>query len=92
VVHTCNPTYSGGRDQEDHGSKPARAKEFARHYLEKKAITQKGWRYVSSNTKIFVNITQYSVTTGRNSDNITDPNFLVSKFVMCALSNLSFIW
>jgi hypothetical protein len=21
VAHTCNPRYSGGRDQEDHGSK-----------------------------------------------------------------------
>jgi hypothetical protein len=26
VAHTCNPSYSGGRDQEDHGSKPAQAK------------------------------------------------------------------
>jgi hypothetical protein len=23
VAHTCNPGYSGGRDQEDHSSKPA---------------------------------------------------------------------
>jgi hypothetical protein len=23
VAHTCNPSYSGSRDQEDHGSKPA---------------------------------------------------------------------
>jgi hypothetical protein len=23
VAHTCNPSYSGGRDQEDHGSEPA---------------------------------------------------------------------
>jgi hypothetical protein len=23
VTHTCNPTYSGGRDQEAHNSKPA---------------------------------------------------------------------
>jgi hypothetical protein len=22
VAHTCNPSYSGGRDQEDRGSKP----------------------------------------------------------------------
>jgi hypothetical protein len=22
VAHTCNPSYSGGRDQEDHGWKP----------------------------------------------------------------------
>jgi hypothetical protein len=25
VAHFCNPSYSGGRDQEDHGSKPAHA-------------------------------------------------------------------
>jgi hypothetical protein len=25
VAHTCNPSYSRGRDQEDHGRKPARA-------------------------------------------------------------------
>jgi hypothetical protein len=25
VAHTCNPSYSGGRDQEDHSSKPAQA-------------------------------------------------------------------
>jgi hypothetical protein len=25
VTHACNPSYAGGRDQEDGGSKPARA-------------------------------------------------------------------
>jgi hypothetical protein len=25
MAHTCNPRYSGGRDQEDYGSKPALA-------------------------------------------------------------------
>jgi hypothetical protein len=35
VAHTCNPSYSGSRDQEDHGSKPAQAKELPRPYLEK---------------------------------------------------------
>jgi hypothetical protein len=25
LAHTCNPSYSGSRDQEDHGLKPARA-------------------------------------------------------------------
>jgi hypothetical protein len=34
VVHTCNPSYSGGRDQEDHGSKPAQGKYLVRPYLE----------------------------------------------------------
>jgi hypothetical protein len=23
VAHACNPSYSGGRDEEDHSSKPA---------------------------------------------------------------------
>jgi hypothetical protein len=31
----CNPSYSGGRDQEDHSSKPAQASSSARPYLEK---------------------------------------------------------
>jgi hypothetical protein len=35
VAHTGNPTYSGGRDQEDHGLKPAQANSCARPYLEK---------------------------------------------------------
>jgi hypothetical protein len=26
VAHACNPSYSGGRDQEDYGSKPALVK------------------------------------------------------------------
>jgi hypothetical protein len=26
VAHACNPSYSGGRDQEDRGSKPALGK------------------------------------------------------------------
>jgi hypothetical protein len=34
VVHICNPSYSGGRDQEDHGSKPAWANSSVRTYLE----------------------------------------------------------
>jgi hypothetical protein len=36
VAHTYNPSYTGGRDQEDHGSKPAWAKLFVRPYLKKK--------------------------------------------------------
>jgi hypothetical protein len=35
VAHTYNPSYSGGRDQGDHGSKPATANSSARPYLEK---------------------------------------------------------
>jgi hypothetical protein len=35
VGYTCNPGYSGGRVQEDRGSKPARANSSTRPYLEK---------------------------------------------------------
>jgi hypothetical protein len=38
VAHTCNPSYSGGRDQEDHGSKPAQAK---RPSLEKNPLQKR---------------------------------------------------
>jgi hypothetical protein len=46
MAHTCNPRYSGSRDQEDHGSKPAWAKSLRDPNL-KKPITEKnragGW-------------------------------------------------
>jgi hypothetical protein len=35
VTHTCNPSCSGGRDQEDHGSKPAQTNSSVRLYLKK---------------------------------------------------------
>jgi hypothetical protein len=35
VAHTCNPWYSGGRGEEDQGSKPAQANSSMRPYLEK---------------------------------------------------------
>jgi hypothetical protein len=35
VAHAYNPSYSGGRDLENHGSKPALGKLFLRPYLEK---------------------------------------------------------
>jgi hypothetical protein len=53
VAHACNPSYSGGRDQEDRGSKPAQ-ENSSRDYLEttlhKKGIV--GWlkvKVLSSN-------------------------------------------
>jgi hypothetical protein len=42
-----NPSYSGGRDQEDHGSKIARGNSSWDHILEKKKLIthkkKKGW-------------------------------------------------
>jgi hypothetical protein len=35
VAHARNPGYSGGRDWEDHGLKPALANSFVRPYHEK---------------------------------------------------------
>jgi hypothetical protein len=41
VAHTCNLSYSGGRDQEDHGLKAARANS-SRDPILKKLIKKKG--------------------------------------------------
>jgi hypothetical protein len=41
VAHACNPSYSGGRGQEDHGSKSAQANSFQDPIL-KKPFTKKG--------------------------------------------------
>jgi hypothetical protein len=42
VAHTCNPNYSGDRDQEDLGLKPAPANSSPDPIL-KGNITKKGW-------------------------------------------------
>jgi hypothetical protein len=41
VTHACNPSYSGGRDQEDHGLKPAWANSSRDSILKKQNITKK---------------------------------------------------
>jgi hypothetical protein len=41
VAHTCNPSYSGDRDQEDCGLKPVRANSL-RKPVSKKPVTEKG--------------------------------------------------
>jgi hypothetical protein len=43
VAHTCNPSYSGGRDQEDHSLKSAQANSFMISYL-KNTHHEKGWQ------------------------------------------------
>jgi hypothetical protein len=40
VGHVCNPSYSGGRDQEDCGSKPAW--EIVHETLSQKTLQKKG--------------------------------------------------
>jgi hypothetical protein len=41
VAHACNPSFSGGRDQKDHGSKPAWANSLQDPLL-KNSSQQKG--------------------------------------------------
>jgi hypothetical protein len=36
MAHTSHLNYSAGRDQEDHGLKPAQGKQYVRPYLKKK--------------------------------------------------------
>jgi hypothetical protein len=43
MAHTCNPSYSRGKDQEDLGSKPARANSPWDPVSEKTHHTKKGW-------------------------------------------------
>jgi hypothetical protein len=43
VAHTCNPSYSGCRDQEDLGSKPAQANSL-RDPISKNTHHKKGWQ------------------------------------------------
>jgi hypothetical protein len=50
VAHACNPSYSGGRDQEDLSSKPAQVNS-SRYTISKKPINKKGlveWLKVQS--------------------------------------------
>jgi hypothetical protein len=45
VAHACNTSYSGGRDQENHGSKPARANStttLSKKKKKKKNLHKKG--------------------------------------------------
>jgi hypothetical protein len=42
VAHSCNPSYSGGRDREDHGSKPAHVNSL-RDLISKNSLQKKGW-------------------------------------------------
>jgi hypothetical protein len=41
VTHACNPNYSGGRDQEDHGSKPT-GENSSGDFMSKKYHYKKG--------------------------------------------------
>jgi hypothetical protein len=40
-AHACKPSYLGGRDQEDHGAKPAWAKQIVCKTLSQKNKSQK---------------------------------------------------
>jgi hypothetical protein len=42
VAHDYNPSYSGGKDQEDHGSMPGWANSL-QDPISKNPITKKGW-------------------------------------------------
>jgi hypothetical protein len=43
-AHTCNPSYSGGRDQEDHGSKPTWANSSQDPVSKKHNTKERGWQ------------------------------------------------
>jgi hypothetical protein len=43
VAHACNPSYLGGRDQDDHGWKPAQANSSRDPISKNKPFTREGW-------------------------------------------------
>jgi hypothetical protein len=43
MAHVCNPSYSGGRDQEDCGSKPTRTNNLQDPILKKLFIKKDWW-------------------------------------------------
>jgi hypothetical protein len=49
-LSTCHPSYLGGRDQVDHGSKPAQGKNSLQDPISKISNTKKGWPSGSSGT------------------------------------------
>jgi hypothetical protein len=51
VAHACNASYSGGRGQEDYGSKPAQANSL-RDHISKKSLTQKKKKHKKRKKKI----------------------------------------
>jgi hypothetical protein len=63
VAHAYNPSYSGGRDQEDLGSKPISCKLFTRPYLEKKPSQKRagGVASLSSNTSTTKNYIEFRI-------------------------------
>jgi hypothetical protein len=87
VAHACNPSYSGGRDQENH-AKPVQAK-FVRPYLKKKPFTKKGlveWlkvKALSSNPSTTHKKKNYSFSSGQaaaDAGNIMGPGLRISVF------------
>jgi hypothetical protein len=43
VAHAYNPSYSEGRDQDDHGSKPTQANSFCKTLSQKTLHKNRGW-------------------------------------------------
>jgi hypothetical protein len=43
MAHACNPSYSGGRDQEDRHSKPAQTNGLGDPILKKPITKKTGW-------------------------------------------------
>jgi hypothetical protein len=83
VAHACNPSYSGGRQQEDCSSKPAWANSL-QDPISKKHFTKKGW-WSGSRCKPWV---QTSVLQKKRVINIIDHQSLPSRNKSWGLSHL----
>jgi hypothetical protein len=94
VTHACNPNYSGGRDQEDHGLKPAPGgvtqgvgPEYKPKTCQKKKKKKKNNSYFQSGSIAQVclpskckALSSNSSTTKKNSYSQMDGESLISGF------------
>jgi hypothetical protein len=74
VTHTCNPGYSGGREKEDHGLRPAMAnssRDPILKKLHKKGLVEwfkvESWSSNSSTTKKKENANDFIMIKSRSS-------------------------
>jgi hypothetical protein len=62
VAHACNPSYSGGKDQEDHSSKPAQANSSKNPILKKNQHKKGLAEWLSSKNACLASIETLSAT------------------------------
>jgi hypothetical protein len=82
VAHAFNPSYSGGRDQEDHGSQPAWAN-ISQDPISEKQFTTKGWSVSRCRPEFKSTSAKTNKQTENTSRLVNDGDFCVSGRNIC---------